>query len=290
MCLFLAGTGSSSGTFTILAGKSSLHKRASPGNEHMLDCLKPKVACKGEIMKTMVLFSGGIDSTVALAMLLQSGRECVAVSFDYRQRHRLELKSAAAIARHYKVPHVIISIDSLQTQPSTTAPANVLAPHSDHERSSGLNGMFIACAAVQAELSGADEIVIGVSLSDSIAYADCRPEYFEKIQALLNVSSVPALEGRPQRLSTPLIDMTKADIIRKGIALKAPLHLTFTCRDPLKDMYPCQLCLACKKRNEGYHAILYQGQKQQLRRSKPAERKDAPESSVDIYPLVEKGH
>lgn len=251
-------------------------------------------------MKTVVLFSGGIDSTVALAMSLSIGRKCLALSFDYGQRHKVELKAAADIARHYKVQHKIIKIDpTVFGDTSLVSDVPMPKDRSTKEITSGAipntyvparNTLFLAYAAGQAEIFDADEIVIGANMLDYHPYPDCRAEYFKKFQELLNIATKQAIDKKPPQVLTPLVSMTKIEIIRRGVAIKAPLHLTFTCYDPIKEIFPCQHCDACQLRNEAYHSILYQGEKQQFWRCKPTEGKDTSDATVDVNPFASKMH
>jgi|GEM_PF-1661333 len=239
-------------------------------------------------MKTIVLLSGGIDSTVALATLLQSGHECLCLSFDYHIRHKAELKSAAAITRHYKVPHIIVNITDNNLSPLTAATATI--SDDSHDDISD-HAFFVTYAMGYAARYNAEAIALGTSHCSNISHPQCKPEFFEHLQALLNFTTTHGTQEKNRlQLLMPLLSTMKNDIIRKGLGLKVPLHLTFTCRTPLNDMYPCQKCWSCRTRNDAYHSLLYQGQKQQLRRSKPAERENTPDSSVNIHPLVVKFH
>lgn len=244
-------------------------------------------------MKTLILFSGGIDSTVALAMSMQKGSTCICISFDYGQRHHMELKSAATIARHYKVPHKVIKMDShlfdstldstLVNQASKDLmPKATSQSGMPHTYLPARNTLFLAHACSQAEMLEADEIIIGTSQLDHSSYPDCQPEYFSTFQALLNMAPKKAIGQKTPQLMTPLIHMKKTEIICLGLKLKAPLHLTFTCCDPIRETLPCQRCEACVLRNKAYHSILYQGHKEQLRRCKPAERKDTTNTTVNV--------
>lgn len=211
-------------------------------------------------MSAVILFSGGLDSTVMLAMALEQGKKCYAISFDYGQRHRVELNAAQEIAEYYAVYHRIISIDlshfnrtSLITQklavpkdrttqqiaeggiPSTYVPAR--------------NTLFLAYALAQAEFLGANEIYFGCNLMDCVPYPDCRPEFIRSFQSVMNCATKQSIEGNAPRLITPLITWDKHRIVREGLALNAPLHLTFSCYDPSPIGKPCLRCDACVLRN-----------------------------------------
>lgn len=205
--------------------------------------------------KAIVLFSGGIDSTVILAMALQNKRYCIALSFDYGQRHAHELNSAKAITEHYGVEHSILKIDPSTFKKSALVEKIDLPQHRTLEEMGkgqipstyvpARNTLFIAYAIVQAEIHGADEIYFGPNAMDRHAYVDCRPEYVQKFQELINLSTKQAIEGSPPELITPLIYMTKKDIVKKGIELNIPLYLTWSCYNPTVELLPCNACDAC---------------------------------------------
>lgn len=210
--------------------------------------------------KAIVLFSGGIDSTVLLAMAIERQIQCVALSFDYGQRHKIELTSAKAIAEFYQVEHKILQIDP-ETFKKSSLVENSAMPRNRQlaEMKKGQipstyvparNTLFIAYAVGQAEIYEADEIHFGPNSLDYHAYVDCRPEYIQKYQELIHLATKQALENTPPLLLTPLIYMTKIDIIRKGKELKAPLDLTWSCYDPAPNCNPCGTCDACVIREE----------------------------------------
>lgn len=219
-------------------------------------------------MKAIVLLSGGIDSTVVLALAKEQGLECHAISFDYGQRHRVELKSAAAIAAFYQISHRTILVDpSCFSGPalnsSLTSKTEVPQNRTEKEMSSGSipntyvparNTLFMAYAAGQAEVYNAQEIHFGPNVMDYHAYPDCRPEYFRAYQALINLATKQAVEGSAPRIVTPLIQWDKTEIIKKGLELKAPMHLTWSCYNPLA-IHPCERCDACLLRSSGFHGV-----------------------------------
>lgn len=212
--------------------------------------------------KAIILFSGGIDSTVILAMALQRNLQCLALSFDYGQRHVHELNSARALAKSYQVEHTIIKIDPAAFRRSSLVEAMPMPRHRRLDEIAcsptpstyvpARNTLFIAYAIAQAEIHGAHEIHFGPNALDHHAYVDCRPEYVQKYQELINLSTKQAIEGCPPRLITPLIQMTKADIVNKGKELNVPLHLTWSCYDPTPELLPCQSCDACMIRNNAF--------------------------------------
>ncbi len=215
-------------------------------------------------MKAIVLLSGGLDSTVMLAMALANKRECFTISFDYEQRHRIELEAAKKIVAFYGVRHRIMTINpGTFAQSSLVSGHNVPKNRTIKEMSLSIpntyvparNTLFLAYAIGQAELAGAQEIYFGANALDIAAYPDCRPAFIQAFQGVYNVATRQAVEGKPPRLVTPLIEWDKATIIRQGLALKAPLHLTFSCYDPTAKGQPCLQCDACILREQGFAEV-----------------------------------
>ncbi|MFQ5730036.1 MAG: 7-cyano-7-deazaguanine synthase QueC [Waddliaceae bacterium] len=212
-------------------------------------------------MKAVVLLSGGLDSAVVLTLALEKGRECIAISFDYGQRHRIELEYAKKLARHYCVPHHIIDIDrNCCANSSLVSGGEVPKNRSTEEiENEGIpntyvparNTLFLAYATGQAEIYNAQEIYAGPNLLDRKPYPDCRPEFYQAFQGVINLASKQAMEGNPPRLLTPLIDWDKKEIVEQARKLKVPLHLTFSCYDPTPQGRPCHQCDACLLRLEG---------------------------------------
>jgi 7-cyano-7-deazaguanine synthase len=210
----------------------------------------------GCMKKAVILFSGGFDSTVVLAAALANNRKCLALSFDYGQRHKVELEAAKKIALHYGVEHKIIRIDpdTFKTKNSClVSNMSVQKNRSLEEMQNGKipatyvparNSLFIAYALVQAEIFEADEIHLGPNKLDQTPYPDCRPEFVESFQAIANLATKRAVEGNAPKLITPLMYMDKTEIARLGNQLNAPLELTFSCYDP-QDKLPCGQCDAC---------------------------------------------
>lgn len=212
--------------------------------------------------KAIVLLSGGLDSSVLLALALKQGRECYALSFDYGQRHRVELEFAQKIALHYNVSQRIIHIDSsIFKISSLVSDISVPKNRSKEEIANGKipntyvparNTLFLAYAMGQAEMLNAQEIYAGPNAFDAGPYPDCTPAFIQAFQGVLNVATKQAVEGTPPRLLTPLINWDKAEIIRQGMALNVPLHMTFSCYDPLPTKEPCGVCDACILRADAF--------------------------------------
>ncbi len=213
--------------------------------------------------RALVLTSGGIDSTVILAQTLQEKRECFALTFDYGQRHRLELRCAEAIARYYKVPHKVVKIDhTLFSNSSLTSSREVVERNRDLNSIAsggipstyvpGRNTLFIAHAISLAESLDAQEIYVGMNANDHAPYPDCRPVYLAAYQQLIDLATKQALDGYAPKLLSPLLSKSKVDIVKLGKALKIPFELTLSCYDPgsLKDH--CGTCDACSLRKNAF--------------------------------------
>lgn len=209
-------------------------------------------------MKAIILLSGGLDSTVVLALAIEQGRECVCLSFDYGQRHKIELERARAIAARYHCHHRIVTIDPA-TFSNTSLVDQKAVPKGrtlEEMRTQGIpstyvpgrNTLFLAYAAGQAEIYDAAEIWTGPNLLDHNPYPDCRPEFYTAFQGLLNLATKQAVEGAPPRIRTPLIEWDKARIVQEAKRLGVPIELTWSCYAPQEDLTPCGACDACKIR------------------------------------------
>ena len=215
-------------------------------------------------MKAVILFSGGLDSTVVLALALEKKRDCYALSFDYGQKHRIELESAKRITQHYAVPHQITPISSPHFSHSS-----LVSNHSPPKNRSqeaiekegvpstyvpARNTLFLAYALGQAEFIEAEEIYFGPNILDYHPYPDCRPEFIEAFQGVMNVATKQATHS-PPRLITPLIHWNKEEIITEGRRLNAPLHLSFSCYSPTSEGDPCDCCDACLLRSRAFSRL-----------------------------------
>ncbi len=206
-------------------------------------------------MKVIILFSGGVDSTLLLAKALSEGHECLALSFDYNQRHRVELEAARKIANHYGVEHRIVTIPNSAFSTSALVNGSEVAKNrsTDEILGEGIpstyvparNTLFISFALGMAESCGAAEIHYGANKLDYTCYPDCTPEYVEAFQELINTATKQSVEGAPPRLRAPLIYMTKSEIFSLGKELRIPFDMTFSCYDPTMDNEPCEACDAC---------------------------------------------
>jgi 7-cyano-7-deazaguanine synthase len=213
--------------------------------------------------KAVVLLSGGLDSATALAVAQAEGFDVYALTFRYGQRHAAELDAARRVAAHRGVrQHVVVDIDLRQFGGSAlTGDLDVPKGRDLEAISHGIpvtyvparNTIFLSFALAWAEVIGGSDIFIGVNVLDYSGYPDCRPEYVEAYQRMANLATKAGVEGR-QRLTihTPLIRLTKADIVRRGLALGVDYGLTSTCYDPSPDGAACGQCDACLLRLKGF--------------------------------------
>ncbi len=214
-------------------------------------------------MRAVCLLSGGLDSSTCLALARRDGFECYALSFDYGQRHRVELKAAARVAASLgAAEHVVAKID-LRRFGGSALTADVAVPkaRSAAEMEHGIpityvparNTIFLSFALAWAEVLEAADIYIGVNALDYSGYPDCRPEYIEAFERMANLATKAGVEGRTSlRIHTPLIAMTKAQIVRQGRALGLDFSLTHSCYDPGPGGEPCGECDSCLLRRKGF--------------------------------------
>ena len=214
--------------------------------------------------RAVVLSSGGIDSTTVMAMAQAEGYEVYSLSFNYGQRHAWELQAAERVAKALGVKeHLILDLDLKKIGGSALTDAiEVPKGRSEQEIKQGIpvtyvparNTIFLSYALAWAERLGAADIFIGVTAIDFSGYPDCRPEYIRAFEQMANLALKAAVEGRLSiRIHTPLIEMTKADIIRKGLELGVDYHLTHSCYDPSAEGQACGRCDACLLRKKGFH-------------------------------------
>lgn len=218
---------------------------------------------KDERMKAVVLLSGGLDSATALAVAIKQGFACHALSFRYGQRHSLELTCAERQARRMGVAeHKIADIDlRIFGGSALTADIEVPKGRSHDDMTQGIpityvparNTIFLSFALAWAEVLEASDIFIGVNALDYSGYPDCRPEYIEAFEKMANLATRAGVDGTTHiNINTPLINMTKAQIIRTGLDLGVDYTLTISCYDPKRDGKPCGKCDACLLRKKGF--------------------------------------
>lgn len=216
--------------------------------------------------RAVVLLSGGLDSTTTLAIAQQEGFEVYAISFRYGQRHSAELAAATRIAERFSVvQHVIADID-LRTFGGSALTSDIAVPKDRplDEMGAGIpvtyvparNTIFLSFALAWAEVLGADDIFLGVNALDYSGYPDCRPEYIAAYERMANLATKAGVEGQ-QRLTihTPLIELTKAQIIERGLALGVDYSMTLTCYDPSPTGEACGHCDACLLRLKGFAEV-----------------------------------
>lgn len=206
--------------------------------------------------KAVVLLSGGLDSATVLAIACRD-YEVIALSFDYHQRHVSELQAAKELARQYASEHRIIRLDSGVLAGSALTDTGIDVPR-EHEEGIPVtyvparNTVFLAHALAVAEISGADDIFIGVNAVDYSGYPDCRPEYIEAFTRMANLATRAAVEGRPLHIHTPLIDLSKAEIIQLGERLGVDYSLTVSCYQADAEGRACGTCDSCRFRRSGF--------------------------------------
>jgi 7-cyano-7-deazaguanine synthase len=212
--------------------------------------------------RAVVLLSGGIDSTTTLAIAIAEGYEAYALSFEYCQRHQIETKAAERVANSLGAKeHRIAEIDLRVFGGSAlTDDINVPKQRAEQEIARGIpvtyvparNTIFLAYALAWAEIIPAANIFLGVNAIDYSGYPDCRPEFIEAFQNVANVGTKAGVEGRPFQIHTPLIKLSKADIIRKAVELGVDLSLTHSCYDPTPEGRACGECDSCLLRLKGF--------------------------------------
>jgi 7-cyano-7-deazaguanine synthase len=214
-------------------------------------------------MKAVCLLSGGLDSATCLAYARRAGFECYALSFDYGQRHRVELEAARRLAaalgaREQRVAKIDLRIFG---HSALTDEIEVPKYRDEDQMSSGIpityvparNTIFLAFALAWAEVLEASDIYIGVNALDYSGYPDCRPEFIHAFAHMANLATKAAIEGRTQvRIRTPLIELSKAEIVRLGEELQVPFELTHSCYDPDPSGRACGACDSCVLRAKGF--------------------------------------
>jgi 7-cyano-7-deazaguanine synthase len=213
--------------------------------------------------KAVVLLSGGIDSTTTLAIAQKMGFTTYALSFRYGQRHEVELEAALRIAQHFNIAeHLILDID-LRLIGGSALTGNIDVPKSRSVEQMGKdipvtyvparNTIFLSYALAWAEVIGSFDIFIGVNALDYSGYPDCRKEYIAAYEKMANLATKAGVEGHQKlTIHTPLIEMSKADIIRKGIELGVDYSLTHSCYDPSAAGLACGECDSCLLRLKGF--------------------------------------
>jgi 7-cyano-7-deazaguanine synthase len=216
------------------------------------------------LMKPAVLLlSGGLDSTTMLALAVKEGFDVHAMTFRYGQRHSSEIEAARRVARHFGVSdHVVVDID-LRTFGGSALTADIDVPkdRTDDAIAHGIpityvparNTIFLSFCLAFAEVLGASDIFIGVNALDYSGYPDCRPEYVAAFQTMANLATRGGVEGTtPIRIRTPLLDLTKREIVELGLSLGVDYAITLSCYDPTPEGVACGHCDACRLRLRGF--------------------------------------
>ena len=209
----------------------------------------------------VVLLSGGLDSATVLAIAREEGFRTHALSFDYGQRHRHELAAAQRVAQAMRVhQHQVISFD-LRTFGGSALTSDIDVPKGRNVEDGSIpvtyvparNTIFLSFALAWAETLDAADIFIGVNALDYSGYPDCRPEYIRAFEGMANLATRAGVEGRTRvQIHTPLIDLSKADIVRRGMQLGVDYSITSSCYDPGADGRPCMHCDSCQLRARGF--------------------------------------
>ena len=218
------------------------------------------MTAQGETKKAVVLLSGGLDSATVLTVARSQGYECHCLSLDYHQRHIAELQAARRIAaKLHAAAHRIVQLDLSLFGGSALTDSSIDVPQSPTE---GIpityvparNTIMLSLALAWAEVLSARDIFIGVNALDYSGYPDCRKEYVEAFQHMANLATRAAIEGRTITVHAPLIDLTKAEIIRLGHALDLDYGMTVSCYQADEQGRACGSCDSCRLRHEGFQA------------------------------------
>ena len=211
--------------------------------------------------RAVVLLSGGLDSATCLAIAKRDGFEVTCLAVDYGQRHRCELQAAESVAASFTAELRTINVDLRAIGGSAlTQDIDVPKDRDEHEISGGIpvtyvparNLVFLSLAVAQAEVLGAHDLYIGVNQLDYSGYPDCRGEFIESFRATSNLATKAGVEGEKLRINTPLIDLTKAEIVTLGTSLGVDYALTVSCYDPTDDGFACGSCDSCQLRRRGF--------------------------------------
>lgn len=219
-----------------------------------------------DLKRAVVLFSGGLDSTTTLAIAKSQGFLCHALTFDYRQRHQFEIKTARRITKAFGIKEHVFIKTNLGVFGKSALTTNMEVPknRTADEISKGIpityvparNTIFLSFALAYAETIKAEDIFIGINVIDYSGYPDCRPEYIEAFQKMALLATKASVEKcLVYKIHTPLIEMSKADIIRKGLELGVDYSLTLSCYDPSPDGKVCGYCDSCIIRKKAFREV-----------------------------------
>ena len=207
----------------------------------------------------VALISGGLDSLVVAAMAKAAGWRLFALTIDYNQRHRIELQAAARVAEALGAErHVVLPLDLTQFGGSALTDGGISVPKGGVEPGIPItyvparNTIFLSLCLGWAEAVGARDIAIGVNALDYSGYPDCRAEFIDAFEAMANLATKAGVEGDPFRVHTPLVHMSKADIVTAGTDLGINLGMSWSCYDPTEDLRHCGHCDSCRLRQKGF--------------------------------------
>lgn len=215
----------------------------------------------GKSDNAVVLLSGGLDSATVLAIARDQGYQCIALSFDYGQRHRIELASAKAVAKAGgAMEHRILSLPMGELGGSALTDDAIDVPDSIDEQNDAIpvtyvparNTIFLSMALGLAEITGSRNIFIGANAVDYSGYPDCRPEFISAFERLANLATREGVEGEGFRIRAPLVNMSKAEIIHTGDALGVDYSMTVSCYNPSPEGLACGVCDSCRLRAYGF--------------------------------------
>jgi 7-cyano-7-deazaguanine synthase len=213
--------------------------------------------------KAVCLLSGGLDSSTCLALARRGGYACYALTFDYGQRHKIELEAATRVAAALGVERQIVAKIGLDAFGGSALTGDIAVPKGRDagEMAHGIpvtyvparNTIFLSYALAWAEVLESSDIFIGVNALDYSGYPDCRPEFIEAYERMANLATKAGVEGRTRlKIHTPLLQLSKAEIVKLGQELGVPFGLTHSCYDPDSAGRPCGQCDACLLRRKGF--------------------------------------
>ncbi|MEY3985765.1 MAG: hypothetical protein RLZ59_1210 [Pseudomonadota bacterium] len=207
----------------------------------------------------VALISGGLDSLVVAAMARAAGWRLFALTIDYNQRHRIELEAAARVAKAMAAErHVVLPLDLSRFGGSALTDADIAVPKTGVGAGIPItyvparNTIFLSLCLGWAEAVGARDIGIGVNALDYSGYPDCRADFIQAFEVMANLATKAGVEGNPFQIHTPLVEMTKADIIRAGTDLGVDFGMSWSCYDPTPDGIHCGECDSCRLRHKGF--------------------------------------
>lgn len=212
--------------------------------------------------KAVVLVSGGLDSATTLAIARSEGFDIYAISFDYGQRHHFELEAARRVCESQGVAELVVFKVDTSIFRGSALTNDIPVPHNrdESQMADGIpvtyvparNTIFLSVGLGLAESVGANDLFIGVNAVDYSGYPDCRPEFIKAFEDMANLATKAGVEGQHMNVHTPLIRLTKAEIIQRGMALGVDYGLTHSCYDPLSDGTSCGECDSCQLRLKGF--------------------------------------